>query len=62
MEKKDKYLYLARAFFKKSVEYESDDYTSCIWWSWYNYRMIGSGTGGPVNNTMSRDYLNCCMV
>ena len=49
-EKKDKYLGLAREL--KSVEYESDGYTNCNWYSWYNHQRIDKGTGRLGNKIL----------
>ena len=57
-EKKFKYLDLARNFFLKNVEHESDDYTNCNWWAQYRHQRIGSGAGGHENKRASRDYPN----
>ena len=42
--KRDKYMDLAREFFKKTVEHESDGDTNYNWSSWYSHQRIGKGT------------------
>ena len=44
-EKKDKYLDLTREL-KKTVEHESDDYSSCNWCSWYSHQRFKKGLEG----------------
>ena len=60
-EKRDKYLALAREL-KKTVEYESDDYTHCNWCSWYSHQKIGTRTGGLGNNRTGADCPNYSIV
>ena len=60
-EKRDKYLNFAREL-KKAVEYESDDYTNCNWWSWYTHQRIGIRTGWLGNNGTDGDCPNYGMV
>ena len=54
-EKEDKYINLPRQL-KKTLEYESDDYTYCKWRSWYNHGRIGKGTGGYRNKRTNGDH------
>ena len=45
---------------KKTVEH--DDYTNCIWCSWYCHRRIIKGTGGLGNKRTSGDHPNYCFI
>ena len=56
-DKKDKYLDLARVL-KKKLEQESDSDTKFNWYSWYNHRRIGTGTGRLGNKMTSGDDQN----
>ena len=60
-EKKDNFLDLVRVF-QKAVVQESDDYTNCNWYTWYNHRRIGKGTGGLGNNRVSGDHPEYCSI
>ena len=57
----DKYLDLAREL-KKTMEYESDNYTYCNWCSWYSHQRIGTRTGGLGNSRISGDHSNYCII
>ena len=60
-EKKDEYLDLTKEL-KKTIEHESDDYTSCGWCSLYSHQEIGIGTKGLRDKRMSGDHPNYSVV
>ena len=57
IEKRDKYLDLARGL-KRTIEHESDDDNSCNWCARYTHQRIGTGTGGLENKWTRRDHPN----
>ena len=61
IEKKDKYLDLAREL-KKTVEHESDGDTNCNWCSWYSHQRIDKGTGGLGKKRTSGDHPNYSII
>ena len=60
--KKDKYLDLAREFFKKYMDHEADDYTNCDWWIQHSSLMTIKGTGGLGGWRKSGDHPNYSIV
>ena len=47
---------------KETVKHESDNYTNCIWCSWYSYQRIEISIGGLRNNMTSGDHPNNCSI
>ena len=60
-EKIDKYFEFAMEV-KKTVGHESDNYTTCNWYSWYTHQRVGTKTGGLGNNGTGGVCPNYCIV
>ena len=58
--KRDKYLDLARGL--KKLEHESDGDTNCNWHARYTHQTIGTGTGGLGHRRTSEDHINNSIV
>ena len=61
IEKKDKYLILAREL-KKPMKHESDGDAFCNQCVRYSYQRIATGTGGLGNKRTNRDNLNYSII
>ena len=57
-QKKDKYLDIAREL-RKTVEYESDGYNNCCW---YSRQKTGRKIGGLENEKTSEEHPNYCII
>ena len=60
-EKRDKYLDVVREL-KKTVEYESDNYTNRDWCFWYSYQRIIKGTRGDGNKRASGNHSSIYII
>ena len=61
MEKRVKYLDLAREF-KKTMEREGDNYTNCDWCFWHGNKRIIEGPGGFGSWRPSGDHPNNSII
>ena len=61
IEKRDKYLDLAREL-KKTMEHENDGDTYCNWCTCYSYQKIDKGTGVLGNKRTSGDHPDCSII